>query len=194
MERRMAKSCSCWPAGRRDRARSRESPVRSWGHYNLSSPLYTGSCRARTWSGGVHVSARANCAGRVPRRGQASHKKREQAAEVVGPKLRVQRRRERLPGLPDLVASQETGAAAEQDPGRVVDAVIVAGPAVEGHGFLVQPRGRSLDDGLQVEITVGNVHGQHAAGLELAEVELESLQGEQVHGNRIAGKRVHDQN
>ena len=50
--------------------------------------------------------------------------------------------------------------------------------------------GEALDDGLEVEVTVGNVDRDDAIGLEVAQVEGERLGGEEVDGDGVAAEGV----
>src|ERR1041384_4651896 len=45
----------------------------------------------------------------------------------------------------------------------------------------------------QVDVTIRNVHGEHAVGLQMLEVQLERFVGEQVRRDRAAGKGIDGQ-
>src|SRR5438477_291153 len=67
-----------------------------------------------------------------------------------------------------------------QRPRRTVTQVFVVGLVIEHHAHFAEIRGGALDHGAQIEIAVGYVDGENAAGLEMAEVSAEGLAREQM--------------
>ena len=51
----------------------------------------------------------------------------------------------------------------------------------------------AFDDGHEVEVAVGDVEGDHAVGLHVAQVDLHRLAGDEVYGNGIAREGVDGQ-
>ena len=45
----------------------------------------------------------------------------------------------------------------------------------------------------QVDVTIRDVHGEDAVGLQMLEVQLEGLVGQQVRRDRVAGERIDGQ-
>src|SRR6185437_13120060 len=110
----------------------------------------------------------------------------EQAGVVVGPGVEMRNGVDGSGRRGNIGQGEEAGAGGYQNPGGSVFAARVGGGRVEEPGLHPCRSGELRDFGGEVEVLIGDVEGEDAAGDEMFLVEPEGFGGEQVNGNGVA--------
>src|ERR1700722_8247706 len=90
----------------------------------------------------------------------------------------------------DVLAVEEGGVVADKDPGGAVGSAGFVRGAVDDSGGHVSRERELADLGGEVEVLIGDVEGEDAAGSKVSAIEREGFGGEQVERDGVAGEGV----